>query len=113
MQNQSKLLANFKLMDWGCMGRIHRKKWRKKKNSNSKDLKQKHCGRNLVSHPRRDESLYNLHVTLKGLRRRLWKAGPAPAAKASLEKDRGGLETWRLEEEECRGWDRKGTCPGG
>ena len=57
MQNKSKLLANFKLMDWGCMGRIHRQKWRKKKNSNSKDLKQKDCGRNLVSHPRRDESL--------------------------------------------------------
>ena len=87
-------------------------KWRKQKNSNSKDSKQKLCGRNLVSHPRREESLHNLHVTLKGQGEDSGKLDLPPAARASLEKDQGGLKTWRLEAEEPRGWDRKGTYPG-
>lgn len=56
-------------------------------------FKAKNYVRGIVSHPRREESLRNSHIMLKGLRRRLWRAAHFPTARGVLVKAQHSLGT--------------------
>lgn len=74
------------------MGRVQRK-MEEEKEFKWQRFKAKNYVREIVSHPRREESLRNSHIMLKGLRRKLWKAGHFPTARGVLVKVQHSLET--------------------
>ena len=99
-------------MDWGCMGEDPQKNGESKRIQIAK-IQSKNFVGGIWSHILEGKRVCTTcMLPWKARGEDSGKLDLPPAARASLEKDQGGLKTWRLEAEEPRGWDRKGTYPG-